>query len=67
MGQKDNILIGLVDSGYGFAGSPPTGWDQVVVSQAFRFDESIVLAPVTDDRLGHGSALLEACGCHDSR
>lgn len=59
MGRKDKILIGLVDSGCGFAGFPATGCDRVVVSQAFRFDEGIVLAPVTDDQLGHGSALLE--------
>ncbi|SEQ04603.1 Subtilase family protein [Amphritea atlantica] len=57
--ESDKVLIGLVDSGFGFAGSPPTGTDRVVVSQAFRFDEGIVLTPVIDDQLGHGSALLE--------
>lgn len=59
MAQKDKVLIGLVDSGYGFAGSPSTGYDRVVASQAFRFDEGVVLAPVSEDQLGHGSALLE--------
>ncbi|UTW02130.1 S8 family serine peptidase [Amphritea atlantica] len=59
MGQKDKILIGLVDSGFGFAGSPPTGIDRVIASQAFRYDEGIVLAPVINDQLGHGSSLLE--------
>lgn len=57
--RADAVLIGLVDSGYGFAGSPPTGNDRVVASQAFRFDDGVVLTPVSNDQLGHGSALLE--------
>ncbi|GGK67786.1 subtilisin-like serine protease QhpE [Amphritea balenae] len=56
---EKKVLIGIVDSGYGFAHSPLTGVDQVRVTQSFSFDDGIVTGPVTDDQLGHGSALLE--------
>ncbi|WP_290703044.1 peptidase S8/S53 subtilisin kexin sedolisin [Amphritea sp.] len=61
MGLKTTgrVAIGIVDSGYGFEPSPPVGVDRVIASQAFRFDQGVILAPVINDQLGHGSALLE--------
>ncbi|MDO6561876.1 S8 family serine peptidase [Amphritea sp. 1_MG-2023] len=56
---KTNPVIGIVDSGYGFAGSATTGCDRVIAAQGFSYDQGIVLTPSSVDRLGHGSALLE--------
>jgi len=54
------VIVGIVDSGCGFTQSPPTGTDRVVAAKAFRYgDAGVELGPVSEDSLGHGSAILE--------
>ena len=53
------VIIGIVDSGCGFARSAKTGVEQVIAAQGFKYDQGVVLTPASDDQLGHGSALLE--------
>lgn len=53
------VIIGIVDSGCGFARSAKTGVERVIAAQGFKYDEGVVLTPAGDDQLGHGSALLE--------
>ena len=53
------VIIGIVDSGCGFARSAKTGVERVIAAQGFKYDQGVVLTPASDDQLGHGSALLE--------
>lgn len=59
------VIVGIVDSGYGFKGggfiqSPPTGSERVIAAKAFRYgDDGVEQGAVTEDSLGHGSAILE--------
>ncbi|WP_432474502.1 subtilisin-like serine protease QhpE [Amphritea sp. HPY] len=54
------VTVGIVDSGYGFRQSPPMGTERVVSSKAFRYgDNGVEQGLVTEDSLGHGSAILE--------
>lgn len=55
-----SVKVGIVDSGCGFIQSPRTGTGRVVSAKAFSYgDDGVEQEPVTEDSLGHGSAILE--------